>query len=101
MKTGTIQVQGHYYKTFADAHFPVFKAIVDYTDTQPLQGNIDNSQELSTSENICFTDSDQTNLKTVIVHENTDNQANKTKHDETDLKTLPEHKIKENTVPMI
>jgi hypothetical protein len=32
------------------------------------------------------------------VHENTDNKANKKKHDETDLKTLPEHNIKENTV---
>jgi hypothetical protein len=72
LKTGTIQVQGHYYKTFVDAHFPVFKAIVDYTDTQPLQGNIDNSEELSTSEDICYTDSDQTNMKTLFVHENTD-----------------------------
>jgi hypothetical protein len=32
------------------------------------------------------------------VHENTDNKANKKKHDETDLKTSPEHNIKENTV---
>ena len=32
------------------------------------------------------------------MHENTDNKANKKKHDETDLKTSPEHNIKENTV---
>lgn len=96
LKTGTIQVQGHYYKTFADAHFPVLKAIVDYTDTQPLQGNIDNSEELSTYENICFTDSEQTNMKTLFVHENTDSKANQNKHDEMNMKTLPEHNI--NTV---
>ncbi|CAG2229763.1 unnamed protein product [Mytilus edulis] len=77
LKTGTLQVQGHYYKTFASQHFLVLRDIVHHIVSQQLQDNNDTMQKVSTD--ICASD----NIDTITINHDSD--------DETDHKTLLGH----------
>ncbi|CAG2216895.1 unnamed protein product [Mytilus edulis] len=77
LKTGTLQVQGHYYKTFASQHFSVLRDIVHHIVSQQLQDNHDTMQKVSTD--MCASD----NIDTITINHESD--------DETDPKTLLGH----------